>query len=436
MNNKALVLALLLVVGCGSGSREVSVQPKPSVKAEDIASARKRVLKAPHDAEARAAFGEELTRIGQFQEAVAQFDSALFNNPSLLRAKFGRAEALYQNGKHAQAYRDYLDVLNDASTAAYVAQIAARVGIPYATRQLTAGPGDNLKGRYSLAGNDIAFQSNRDGNWEIYRMAVDGATATRLTYDPGDDESPDFSPDGRQIVFASTRSRKEKQNTGEKQRSIYLMNALDGSGVKRLISNAFDNWNPIFSPKGGWLVFVSDRDDRRDLKYGERQSDLFFYYLADSSVARFTQGFGDKSSPFVSFSGETISYINNVNGDFEIYEQGIRETNGHRMVFEGGAKGGPQCSDDGKWIVYFEKNGGNFDLYGYQNEQRKTVRLTAHPSLDAFPCMQRQGSKILFTSNRTGSYQLFEIDLKTPITREDLTISLSQMLAAGKISSD
>ncbi|MDZ7268985.1 MAG: hypothetical protein ONB48_14730 [candidate division KSB1 bacterium] len=436
MKSTWLLLALMFVVGCGGGARQVSAPVQPVGKAEEVASLRKRVLKHPTDVAARLALGEELLQQKQFEEAVAQFDSVLLQHPASLPAKFGRATALYHQGRQAVALSGFLDVLNAPESAPYVPQIAAIVGMPYSTRQLTFGPGDNIKGRYSLAGNEIVFQSNRDGNWEIYRMPATGGNAVRLTYDPGDDLSPDFSPDGRLIVFASTRGAGDKKNAGEKQRGIYQMHAADGSRVKRLVANQHDNWNPVHSPKGGWLVFVSDRDDQRDLEYGGRQSDLFIYDFADSSIKRFTHGFGDKSAPFVNHTGEVIYYINNVNGDFEIYEQGVRETNGHRLLFEGGPKGSPQCSEDGKWLVYFEKNQNNFDLYLHHLDSRQTERLTSHPARDTFPALQRYGSKILFTSNRTGSHQLFEIDLKKPITREELSAGLSHLLSANKTAAD
>src|SRR6266498_4340630 len=48
----------------------------------------------------------------------------------------------------------------------------------------------------------IAFQSNRDGNNEIYLMNPDGTDQTRLTFDAGNDQRPDISPNGEQVVFA------------------------------------------------------------------------------------------------------------------------------------------------------------------------------------------------------------------------------------------
>ena len=48
----------------------------------------------------------------------------------------------------------------------------------------------------------IAFNSERDGNSEIYVMRADGSMQTRLTQNDVYDERPDWSPDGQQILFS------------------------------------------------------------------------------------------------------------------------------------------------------------------------------------------------------------------------------------------
>ena len=48
--------------------------------------------------------------------------------------------------------------------------------------------------RDSILNTKIAFTSDRDGNREIYVMNADGSNQTRLTYDPGIDDSPSWSP--------------------------------------------------------------------------------------------------------------------------------------------------------------------------------------------------------------------------------------------------
>jgi Tol biopolymer transport system component len=97
----------------------------------------------------------------------------------------------------------------------------------------------------------IAFSSYRDGNFEIYTMNPDGTEQTRLTNNPGKDEYPSWSPDGKKVAFGSNRDGNAE---------VYIMNA-DGSNQTRLTDNpAFDHL-PSWSPDGKKIAFYSLRND-------------------------------------------------------------------------------------------------------------------------------------------------------------------------------
>ena len=75
----------------------------------------------------------------------------------------------------------------------------------------------------------IVFESDRDGNWELYAMNGDGSSPTRLTFDPRDDLAPTTPASGARIAFASDRE--------DGWEDIYVMDA-DGSNVRRLTRDA------------------------------------------------------------------------------------------------------------------------------------------------------------------------------------------------------
>ena len=105
-------------------------------------------------------------------------------------------------------------------------------------RRLTENTGDQAPD-WSPDGSQIAFDTTRDGNFDIYVMNADGSNQRRLTNHFNVDSRPSWSPDGRRIVFNSSRHvphRTEEKPAGYCTYEIYVMDA-DGSNVQRLTFN-------------------------------------------------------------------------------------------------------------------------------------------------------------------------------------------------------
>ena len=86
--------------------------------------------------------------------------------------------------------------------------------------------GDNIFPLWSPDGKKIMFNSNRDGNVNLYVMNADGSdvtnvTAGKITLDNLEEDKPAWSPDGTQIIFSS------EQNSNW---DLYVMN-VDGSNL-------------------------------------------------------------------------------------------------------------------------------------------------------------------------------------------------------------
>jgi TolB protein len=97
----------------------------------------------------------------------------------------------------------------------------------------------------SLDGRWLAYDSNLEGNQDIYLVSTNGGEARRITTDPGDDFHPDPSPDGSEVVFYSTRFG---------LRDLFLISA-DGTGEIRLTDDPRDERHPAFSPDGLAIAF-------------------------------------------------------------------------------------------------------------------------------------------------------------------------------------
>ena len=74
-------------------------------------------------------------------------------------------------------------------------------------------------------------------------MNADGSKQRRLTDDPGDDQSPSWSPDGTRIAFAGLRDVEGGVDAPEENYEIYIMGE-DGSDVVQLTDNTAWDWHP------------------------------------------------------------------------------------------------------------------------------------------------------------------------------------------------
>ena len=128
--------------------------------------------------------------------------------------------------------------------------------------RLTHTPAVEYTATWSPDGSKIIFDSDRDGNRELYAMNANGSNQTRLTFDPSSDAGlVSFSPDGGKFVFA--RSSSSERSTSYRY-DIFVMNA-DGGGERQLTKNPKFDAEPVWSPDGKTILFLSDRDDNFEI---------------------------------------------------------------------------------------------------------------------------------------------------------------------------
>jgi len=173
------------------------------------------------------------------------------------------------------------------------------VGDPGSYHQLTFAPGRQVVPRWSPDGTRILYSSTQTGNYEIFVMNADGSGQQQLTNNAARDEYAAFSPDGSTIAFGSDRD-------GHKGReaAIFLMNA-DGSNVRRLTWLESMDAVPSFSPDGRKLTWVDMACDSG----GCGPSHVYIGTLDGTGIRRLTQGNNNDWNPVFSPDGTQIAFM-------------------------------------------------------------------------------------------------------------------------------
>lgn len=112
---------------------------------------------------------------------------------------------------------------------------------------------------WSPDGTKIAFISNRNYLFSLYVMNADGSNARLVTDRPLEVGQPAWSPDGSKIAF--TAGITGTIGMTKPSANIYVIN-VDGSGLTQLTRDAGANGSPDWSPDGKQMVFVSNRDNQ------------------------------------------------------------------------------------------------------------------------------------------------------------------------------
>jgi hypothetical protein len=116
-------------------------------------------------------------------------------------------------------------------------------------KRITSKGVDNWGAAWSPDSSQIAFNSSRDGTWDIYVIHHDGSGERRLTDDAAREFTPAWSPDSSQLAFVSEQGGRF---------DIYVMNA-DGSNVHNLTDNhALEFFLPRWSPDSRQIMVTAN----------------------------------------------------------------------------------------------------------------------------------------------------------------------------------
>ncbi len=262
-------------------------------------------------------------------------------------------------------------------------------------RNITNHPARDLGPSWSPDGKRIVFMSDRDGHphrvpgWfasEIYVMDADGSNPQNLTNHPSDDSSPSWSPDGKRIAFVSDRDRFLDIH-GFPTSEIYVMDA-DGENQQNLTNNRAGDWSPEWSPDGKRIVFMSYREGHFIGDFEDTTSEIYVMDADGGNEQRLTENRKNDEGPSWSPDGKRIAFSSDRKGDWLNYEIYMMDDDGgnlQRLTENRDDDGGASWSPDGKRIVFSSDRDGNSEIYVMDADGGNLQNLTNHPRNDGGP---------------------------------------------------
>lgn len=239
-----------------------------------------------------------------------------------------------------------------------------------AARLVAAGQGRNSGPIFSPDGRWIAYTGTYDGNTDVYVVPTAGGEPKRLTWHPGADEALGWTPDGKGVLFESTRA------SHRDLAQLYVV-PLDGGAPQELPLPSGDMAS--FSPDGGHLAYMPFFQWEPAWKHyrGGQTSRIWIADLSDSHVEKVPRDNSNDKNPM--WVGDKVYFLSDRDGPVTLFSYDLKTKGVAKLVDNAGgfdmasAGAGP----GGIVLDHF----GRLEIYDYATGKTRAVPVSISAEL-------------------------------------------------------
>ncbi len=254
----------------------------------------------------------------------------------------------------------------------------------------------------------IAYAAMEKNNWQIYLIHADGSGKTKVAVDGVGGYEPNWSPDGRKIVFQDNGLKIVDLDSGETVR--IPLNVKSGSLENEYLVK------PAWSPDGQWIAFLNENGTEGDIYLVRPDGSNLKRLTASNDISR-------DGNLVWSPDGKQLAFSAHRNGNVEVFlldvQDALRGDTASLQLTDSQSFARnlvTSWSPDGSRIAFSSDRDGNTEIYIMNADGSGIVRLTDHPDSDMEPAWSPDGKMIAFSSNRDGESENYILEVEAAIT--------------------
>jgi tricorn protease len=269
-------------------------------------------------------------------------------------------------------------------------------------RLLTSGNGTKTDPVFSPDGSMIAFSGDYDGNVDVYVMPSSGGIPRRLTHHPAVDEVVGWAPDGKSVLFRSTRNSYSRFNR------LFTV-SLEG-GLPRELPLPTAEFGAL-SPDGKHIAYVPVDNNRRLSAIGWKRyrggkaSRVWIANLTDLNLDQVPRETSNDGNPM--WVGGKVYFLSDRNGPFTLFSYDPKDKKVEQALASNGAD--IKSASAGPGAIVYEQFG-SLNLFDPATGKSKAVAVTVPADLpNVRPHFKKVDSEITSaTLSPSGARAVFE----------------------------
>ncbi|HKN60683.1 MAG TPA: PDZ domain-containing protein, partial [Candidatus Acidoferrales bacterium] len=236
--------------------------------------------------------------------------------------------------------------------------------------RLTAGQGIKRGPHFSPDGEWIAFTGEYDGKLNVYVIPSAGGTPRRVTFHAGPDIVSGWTPDGKNILFASPR-----ESFANNTLALFTVPAAGGFPTKVPLPVG---WEGSYSPDGKYLAYRPTPTPFGNWSHyrGGTSPRIWIANLADSSVVKLPHDDWNDLNPI--WVGDKIYFISDRNGSYTLFAYDAKSKTESQIIENNGLP--IKSANAGPGAIVYEQFG-SLHLYDLATQQQRIVQVHIEPDL-------------------------------------------------------